>query len=66
MEKIVQEETDEYGYASATVDNVQSDGTKDGEVIYNIILAPETVNGEFAVSTKTKLTKDVSGTASLW
>ena len=62
--KIVQAETDEYGYASATVDNVQSDGTKDGEVIYNIILAPETVTGEFAVSTKTKLTKNVSGTAS--
>ena len=62
-QKIVQEETEEYGYASATVDNVQTDGTKDGEVIYNIILAPETVTGEFAVSTKTKLTKNLAGTA---
>ena len=60
---IVQEATDEYGYASATVDNVQADGTRDGEQIYNIIVAPETVNGEFFVSTKTKLEKPLSGTS---
>ena len=52
---IVQQETDEYAYASAVVDNVYPDGTVDGESIWNIVLAPETVNGEFAVSTKTRL-----------
>ena len=35
----------------------------ENEVIYNIVLAPETVNGDFAVSTKTKLEKTLSGTA---
>ena len=58
--KIVQQPSEEYGYASATVDNVRADGTKDGEVIYNIIVAPETVNGEFGVSTKTVLEKELS------
>ena len=62
--KIVQTATEEYGYADTTVDNVYADGTADGEVIYNIVLAPETVNGSFEVSTKTKLEKTLSGTAS--
>ena len=62
--KIVQEATAEYGYADAVVDNVYADGTADGEVIYNIVLAPETVNGSFEVSTKTKLLRPVSGTDS--
>ena len=62
--KIVQEATTEYGYADATVDNVYADGTADNEVIYNIVLAPETVNGEFAISTKTKLEKPLAGTDS--
>jgi len=56
---VVQEATDEYGYASATVDNVYPDGTSDGEKIWNIVLAPETVNGTFAISTKTKLEKTI-------
>ena len=59
---IVQEETDEYGYASATVDNVYPDGTSDGEQIWNIVLAPETVNGTFAISTKTRLEKELQTT----
>jgi len=59
---IVQQETDEYAYASAVVDNVYPDGTVDGESIWNIVLAPETVNGEFAVSTKTRLEKTLSAT----
>ena len=63
-QKVVQESTTEYGYASATVDNVYADSNKDGEAIYNIVLAPETVNGDFAVSTKTKLTKQLTGVAS--
>ena len=62
--KIVQEATDDHGYASATVDNVYADGTRDDEQIFNIVLAPETVNGEFGISTKTKLTKTLTGTAS--
>ena len=60
---VVQQETTEYGYASATVDNVSSDGTRDDEQIVNLVLAPETVNGEFFVSTKTKLEKTLSGVA---
>ena len=63
-QQIVQQATTEYGYASAVVDNVYSDGTKDGEPIWNIVLAPETVNGEFFISTKTELTKSLGGTDS--
>jgi len=62
--KIVQAETEEYGYADATVDNVYADGSSDGEQIYNIVLAPETVNGDFSVSTKTRLETTLTGTAS--
>ena len=62
--KIVQAATEEYGYADAVVDNVYASGTADGEAIYNIVLAPETVNGSFEVSTKTKLLRSVSGTDS--
>ena len=61
--QIVQEATNEYGFASATVDNLSAEGTRDGESIVNIVVAPETVNGEFAVSTKTSLTKSLSGVA---
>ena len=60
--KIVQEQTDEYDYASATVDNVYADGTSDDEKIWNIVLAPETVNGTFAISTKTRLEKELPST----
>ena len=61
--KIVQSPTDEYAYADATVDNVYPDGTSDNEVIWNIVLAPETVNGAFNVSTKTRLEKDLPDSA---
>ena len=60
--KITQPETEEYQFVSATVDNVYPDGTADGEAIWNIVLAPETVTGEFAVSTKTTLEKDLPQT----
>tara|TARA_B100000965_G_scaffold280302_1_gene238119 strand:- start:35402 stop:46807 length:11406 start_codon:yes stop_codon:yes gene_type:complete len=63
-QKIIQTATDEYGYADAAVDNVYADGTSDNEVVYNIVLAPETVNGDFAISTKTKTEKSFSGTSS--
>ena len=59
--KIVQALTDEYPYADATVDNVYPDGTSDNEVIWNIVLAPETVNGVFNVSTKTRLESTFAG-----
>jgi hypothetical protein len=62
--KIVQSDTEEYDYADAVVDNVYADGTRDDEVIYNIVLAPETVNGTFGVSTKTQLEKVLIGTKS--
>ena len=61
--QIVQPETNEYGFVSATVDNVYPDGTADDEKIWNIVLAPETVTGEFAISTKTTLEKNLSQTA---
>ncbi len=61
--QIVQPETDEYGFVSATVDNVYPDGTADDEKIWNIVLAPETITGEFAISTKTRLEKSLSQTA---
>ena len=59
-QRIVQPETAEYGYVSAVVDTVYPDGTSDDEVIWNIVLAPETLTGEFAISTKTRLEKDLS------
>lgn len=59
---VVQNPSDEYGYASATVDNVFPDGTLDDEVIWNIAFAPETVNGFFAISTKTRLEKELLST----
>ena len=62
-QKVIQSETNEYGFVSATVDNVYPDGTADDERIWNIVLAPETVTGEFAISTKTRLEKDLPQTA---
>ena len=46
-------------YASATIDNVLFSGTYDGIDLYEFILAEETVNGDFAISSKTKLTGDI-------
>jgi len=46
-------------YASATVDNVKFAGTFDGEDLYDIILAENTVNGQFEIAAKTKLTKPI-------
>ena len=58
-QRVIQQPTEEYAYASSTVDNVYADGSSDGEVIWNIVLAPETVNGEFSVSTKTRLEREL-------
>ena len=49
----------EGNYASATIDNVLFTGTFDGIDLYEFILAEETVNGSFAISSKTKLTEDI-------
>jgi hypothetical protein len=57
--QIVQQPTDEYGYASAIIDNVYPEGTSDGEQIWNLVVAPETVNGLFEISTKTRLEKEL-------
>ena len=46
-------------YASAIVDNVRYVGKYDGEELYEIILAESTVNGEFSIASRTKLTKDI-------
>ena len=50
-------------FVQATVDNVFEDSNADGERIWNIVLAPETVTGEFNISTKTKLTTALSDSA---
>ena len=60
--KIVQSPTEEYGYASATVDNVIAQGTIADEVIWNIVIAPETINGNFELSTKARLEKALPST----
>tara|TARA_B100000214_G_scaffold20291_1_gene13552 strand:+ start:2465 stop:11026 length:8562 start_codon:yes stop_codon:yes gene_type:complete len=46
-------------YASAVIDNVLFNGTFDGEDLYELILAEETVNGTFSLSSKTTLTTDI-------
>ena len=50
--------------AFATVDNVNFLGNYDGESIYEIALAPETVVGEFSTAKKTFLTKRLLPSAS--
>ena len=53
---IVQGTASSSNYVRATVDNVFEDSNADGERIWSIVLAPETVTGVFDISTKTKLT----------
>ena len=55
----------EGNYASATVDNVLFNGTYDGIDLYELILAEETVNGSFLISSKTFLTDDLSLSSSV-
>ena len=47
-------------YASAIVDNVKFSGTYDGDDLYEVILAENTVNGNFSISSKTSLTEDLT------
>ena len=60
--KIVQNDPT-FGYAAAIVDNVKNIGSEDGEQLYQIILNPSTVNGNFRVSSRTKLENAVSASA---
>ena len=60
--KIVQNDPT-FGYAAAIVDNVKNIGGEDGEQLYQIILNPSTVNGNFRVSSRTKLENAVSASA---
>ncbi len=46
-------------YASAIVDNVRYAGTFGTEELYEIILSEQSVNGNFTIASKTKLTKEV-------
>ena len=57
---ITQPRTSSIPFASAVVDNVRFDSTVDGEAIYNIFLAEETINGEFSITSKTELTKQIN------
>ena len=47
-------------YASAVVDNIQYVGKFDGEELYEIILSESSVNGEFSLAARTKLTKEIN------
>ncbi len=49
-------------YASAIVDNVRYSGKYDGEELYDIILSESSVNGQFSIANKTKLTQDILAT----
>ena len=52
----------EGSYASAIVDNVVYSGKFDGEELYEIILADQSINGEFSTASRTKLTKQIDAT----
>ena len=54
--KITQTDGD---YASAVVDNVRYSGKFDGEELYELILNEASVNGNFSIAARTKLTKEV-------
>jgi len=54
--KITQTDGD---YASAVVDNIRYAGKFDGEELYELILNEASVNGNFSIAARTKLTKEV-------
>ena len=62
-QRIVQDLED--NYASAVVDNVKYSGRYDGEDLYDIILNEQSVNGTFATSLKTELTKNITPSLSV-
>ena len=52
-------------YASAVIDNVLFNGRHDGIDLYELILAEETVNGTFTLSSKTTLTADINNASTV-
>ena len=46
-------------YASAVVDNVKKEQTVDGVQIWELILAPSSINNVFSISNKTKITEAI-------
>ena len=52
-------------HASAVVDNIQYVGKFDGEELYEIILSEPSVNGEFSLAARTKLTKEVDASVGI-
>ena len=52
-------------YASAVIDNVLFSGRHDGVDLYELILAEETVNGQFILSAKTTLSADIDNTSTV-
>jgi len=52
---IVQDVAD--NYASAVVDNIKYAGKFDGEDLYELILAEQSVNGKFSIAARSKLTE---------
>lgn len=62
-EKIIQEKNQydsDILYASAIVENVVYQGDIDNEQIYNLVLAKESINGNFEIPAKTVLTSELS------
>ncbi len=55
----------EGSYASAVVDNVRYSGKYDGEELYEIILNEATVNGEFKIASRTKLTSAINNSLTI-
>ena len=49
-------------YASAVVDNVKLAGTYSDELLYDLILSEQSVNGSFSVASKTTLTESIDAT----
>ena len=49
-------------YASAVVDNVKLAGTYSDELLYDLILSEQSVNGSFSVVNKTTLTESIDAT----
>ena len=49
-------------YASAVVDNVKLAGTYSDELLYDLILSEQSVNGSFSVASKTNLTESIDAT----
>ena len=52
-------------YASAVIDNVLFNGRHDGIDLYELILAEESVNGTFTLSSKSTLTADIDNSSTV-